>query len=82
MLVLREIFSKGQQKVFRLRTTLIITKKYRKENQGKHLRPGGLKLWWMAEETVTLKKVKYDALSKAIAQHKGKVVVVDFWATY
>jgi len=33
-------------------------------------------------QEVTLKKIKYDELAKVIAGHKGKVVVVDFWATY
>jgi thiol-disulfide isomerase/thioredoxin len=31
---------------------------------------------------VTLKTVKYDALADAIKAEKGKVVVVDVWATY
>src|SRR5262245_32791942 len=35
----------------------------------------------LADE-VTLKKVKYKELAKVVASHKGKVVVVDFWATY
>jgi hypothetical protein len=35
-----------------------------------------------AAEEVTLKKVKYDELTRLIAGHKGKVVVVDFWASY
>ena len=35
-----------------------------------------------AADDVTLKKVKYDELARVIAGHKGKVVVVDFWATY
>ncbi len=35
-----------------------------------------------ADEAVTLRKVKYDELTKFIAAQKGKVVVVDFWATY
>jgi len=33
-------------------------------------------------QEVTLKKIKYDALTGLIQGHKGKVVVVDFWATY
>jgi hypothetical protein len=33
-------------------------------------------------DDVSLRKVKYDDLTKYIAGHKGKVVVVDFWATY
>lgn len=33
-------------------------------------------------QEVTLEKIKYDKLAKVIAGHKGKVVVVDFWATY
>jgi hypothetical protein len=33
-------------------------------------------------QEVTLKKIKYDELTKVINSHKGKVVVVDFWATY
>jgi thiol-disulfide isomerase/thioredoxin len=35
-----------------------------------------------AEDGITLKKVKLEGLEKAIAAHKGKIVVVDFWATY
>jgi hypothetical protein len=35
-----------------------------------------------ADEAVTLRRVKYDDLAKFIAAQKGKVVVVDFWATY
>ena len=35
-----------------------------------------------AADEITLKKVKYDELSKIIAGHKGKVVVVDFWGSY
>jgi hypothetical protein len=31
---------------------------------------------------VALRKVKYDALAKYLATLKGKVIVVDFWATY
>ena len=33
-------------------------------------------------QEVTFTKIKYDALAKVIESHKGKVVVVDFWATY
>lgn len=32
------------------------------------------------ENKVELKPVKYDELTKLIANQKGKVVVVDFWA--
>jgi hypothetical protein len=32
------------------------------------------------EGKVTLKVVKYDALTKMIAAQKGKVIVIDFWA--
>jgi hypothetical protein len=32
------------------------------------------------EPAVTLKTVKYDDLSAAVMQHKGKVVVVDLWS--
>ena len=35
-----------------------------------------------AEDGVTLKKVKYDELAKFIAGQKGKVIVLDVWATY
>ena len=35
-----------------------------------------------AEDGVTLKKVKYDELTKFIAGQKGKVIVLDVWATY
>jgi len=31
---------------------------------------------------VTLKVVKYDGLAEEVAKHRGKVVVVDFWADY
>jgi len=34
------------------------------------------------EPAVEIKSVKLDGLTDAIAKHKGKVVVVDFWATY
>ena len=32
------------------------------------------------EGKIDLKQVKYDELTKLIANQKGKVVVVDFWA--
>jgi hypothetical protein len=32
------------------------------------------------ESKVELKLVKYDELSKLLADQKGKVVVIDFWA--
>ena len=35
-----------------------------------------------ADGAVALKKVKYDELAKYLATLKGKVIVVDFWATY
>src|SRR5262245_28075679 len=35
-----------------------------------------------AEEKIDLKVVKFAGLEKAIADAKGKVVVVDFWATF
>jgi thiol-disulfide isomerase/thioredoxin len=35
-----------------------------------------------AEDKVELQVVKFDGLEKAIAGSKGKVVVVDFWATF
>jgi thiol-disulfide isomerase/thioredoxin len=35
-----------------------------------------------AEEKIELETVKLDALKAAIANHKGKIVVVDFWATF
>jgi hypothetical protein len=35
-----------------------------------------------AAEKVELKVVKYAALGEAVRQHKGKVVLVDFWSTY
>lgn len=34
-----------------------------------------------ADETVTLKSVKYEELCKFVVAQKGKVVVVDFWYT-
>ena len=47
---------------------------------------GLLGLVWFAgssraqEGKVELKLVKYDELTKLIANRKGKVVVIDFWA--
>jgi thiol-disulfide isomerase/thioredoxin len=35
-----------------------------------------------AEDKIELKVVKFDGLEKAIAAAKGKVVVIDFWATF
>jgi hypothetical protein len=35
-----------------------------------------------AADDVSLKKVKYDELTKFIKAQKGKVVVLDVWATY
>lgn len=35
---------------------------------------------WAGDGKVGLKQVKYDELTKLIADQKGKVVVVDFWA--
>src|SRR5262245_15414996 len=35
-----------------------------------------------AEDKIEIKVVKFDGLEKAIADAKGKVVVVDFWATF
>ena len=35
-----------------------------------------------ADEGVTVKKVKYDELAKFLTAQKGKVVLVDVWATY
>jgi thiol-disulfide isomerase/thioredoxin len=35
-----------------------------------------------AEDKVDLQLVKLNALQSAIAKHKGKIVVVDFWATF
>jgi thiol-disulfide isomerase/thioredoxin len=34
------------------------------------------------EKKVTLTPVKYDGLKQEILKHRGKVVVVDFWATF
>lgn len=34
------------------------------------------------EPAIEIKEVKLDGLEKLIASHKGKVVVVDFWATF
>jgi thiol-disulfide isomerase/thioredoxin len=33
-------------------------------------------------KTVSVSEVKFDELDKAVADRKGKVVVVDFWATW
>jgi hypothetical protein len=33
-------------------------------------------------EEVTVKVVKYSGLTDAVKKLKGKVVIVDFWATY
>ena len=35
-----------------------------------------------AQDTVTLKAVKYAELGQVVRQHLGKVVVVDLWATW
>ncbi len=35
-----------------------------------------------AEDKVEIKVVKFDGLEKAISAAKGKVVVIDFWATF
>lgn len=35
-----------------------------------------------ADDQVTLKRVTASELDQAIAAHRGKIVVVDFWATY
>lgn len=35
-----------------------------------------------AEPAIELKPVKLAGLKEAIARHKGKIVVVDFWATF
>jgi len=43
---------------------------------------GGVALGRADEPAVELKSVKLDGLTDAIAKHKGKVVVVDFWATF
>jgi hypothetical protein len=37
---------------------------------------------WAQQPDITLKKVKYAELGKVVRDLKGKVVVVDFWATY
>jgi thiol-disulfide isomerase/thioredoxin len=34
------------------------------------------------EKNVTLTRVKYDELKQEVLKHRGKVVVVDFWATF
>ena len=36
----------------------------------------------VAQEKVEVKVVKYDELTATIKKHKGKVVVVDFWADW
>jgi thiol-disulfide isomerase/thioredoxin len=36
----------------------------------------------LADPPVSVQVVKYDGLSALIKQHRGKVVVVDFWADY
>jgi thiol-disulfide isomerase/thioredoxin len=33
-------------------------------------------------QDVTLSKVRYDGLTRFVSAQKGKVVIVDFWATY
>lgn len=35
-----------------------------------------------ADDTVTMKTVKYDDLVRTVRDLQGKVVVVDFWAHY
>ena len=35
-----------------------------------------------AENKVELRVVKYPELAKTVKQHKGKVIVVDFWADW
>src|SRR5437868_11102940 len=35
-----------------------------------------------ADEPVTLKKIKHEALKKAVVDNKGKVIIVDFWNAY
>src|SRR6266404_7584013 len=35
-----------------------------------------------AGDDITYRKVKYDELAHFVAAQKGKVVVVDFWATF
>ncbi len=32
-----------------------------------------------ADEPITMKKIKYDALGKFVVENKGKVVIVEFW---
>jgi thiol:disulfide interchange protein len=34
------------------------------------------------EKSVELIPVKYDALKQEVSKHRGKVVLVDFWAGY
>ncbi len=34
------------------------------------------------DNNITLTRVKYDGLKQEILNHRGKVVVVDFWATF
>jgi thiol:disulfide interchange protein len=34
------------------------------------------------EKSVELVPVKYDALKQEVTKHRGKVVLVDFWAGY
>jgi thiol-disulfide isomerase/thioredoxin len=34
------------------------------------------------KQEVALRAVKYDELGKEVARHRGKVVLVDFWATW
>ncbi len=35
-----------------------------------------------ADDSVTLKTVKYDELGQAVRALQGKIVVVDFWGEY
>lgn len=35
-----------------------------------------------AQEKTEMSPVKYDALKQEILKHRGKVLVVDFWAGY